>query len=59
MKFKCICSKCNYTDEEEGTIELNFGGKKIFFVCPHCKFMNIIDLSPPIQSRYPHSRPMR
>lgn len=43
-KISVIC-RCGNTDYEEGTLEINFRDTKIFYVCPKCGRVNIMELS--------------
>lgn len=48
MKIACRCKKCRVTwmqGEEDLCLELDFYDQKIFFVCPNCKYENLMDIA--------------
>lgn len=47
MRLALRCKNCRTTwmqSEDDLCLEIDFYDEKIFFVCPHCKYENIMDL---------------
>jgi transcription elongation factor Elf1 len=63
MKFVFVCEFCNEHSGDEVTVEINARDKMLYFVCPKCKKMNSIDLTPkilpPSNRPFPKTRLMR
>lgn len=42
--MKCICKFCNNSSSENLAIEIDFRTGIIYYICPHCKKENSIEL---------------
>jgi hypothetical protein len=58
-KFICVCAGCGHHESENPILEFNFRNKKIYQVCPKCKFHNTMDMSTPMRPKLPKTRTMR
>lgn len=52
-KVICVCGYCNHHDNQNATIELNFGEKKIIYLCSACKKENQISFMSQLIPPYP------
>ena len=50
-----VCSHCRH-HEHNPTIEFHFADSKVYWLCPACKVMNMMDFSKQLPSSYPKTR---